>query len=237
MLETISPTTLIQRIENIITSKKWYSLTESNRFVWEHSVDRMARMISEEIKTISPHEIRSIIENSFTQEALSKAGGEYFIDCLLKIDQQLILWSEGDPEWQKLKATKTGLLEKQGLTAEFISKNKIDKLKKIVLSLAKENGEEVCVVVIDDKPKNLNHASDLQNEVAESGITIKTFLLSLKNTVGIGNPETCLKFISEMQTESKNIRIIVDMDGVIVDTDSVLANAVPKKIAQILEKK
>lgn len=234
MLEQIAVTPLSEQIKNFIKSKDWYSLTESKRFIWENSVALMAEMIREKFGPVEKQQIREIIEGSFTQESLSRAGEGYFIDCLLEIDQQLILWSEGDPEWQKLKATKSRLLERQGIKAEFISKEKTSRLKDLILSLTSKSGEKVCVIVVDDKLKNLAHAASFEEELASHGILITTFLLKLDNIEA--NPDACLKFISEIQQKIKNVRVIVDMDGVIVDTDGVLAKIVPEKIAEILEK-
>ena len=230
MIEIIDPSFLTEQIRQIIKSKNWYSLTESGRFLWQRSVELMAEMISLEISPVSPEIIKEIIESSFGPESLSKAGDECFVDSLLRIDPATILWSEGDLEWQKTKATKTGLLDRPGLIPQLIAKEKTAALKDIVLSLAGQMGEQVCVVVIDDKEKNLAHAMSLQDQFAEHGILIKTFQLKLSD-VG-ANPAACLAFIEAIQ--EKNIRIVVDMDGVLVDTDSVLSQAVPPKLAKVL---
>lgn len=152
------------------------------------------------------------------------------MDCLLKIDPTTTLWSEGDLEWQKIKATKTGLPDRSGLRPELIAKEKTVVLKDIILSFAGQFGEKVCVVVIDDKEKNLAHAISLQDELAEHGILIKTFQINLGDIEA--NPVACLEFISTI--EEKNIRIVVDMDGVLVDTDRVLSQMVPPKLAETL---
>lgn len=91
MSENLEQTQLLEQIKQIIKSKNWYALTESNRFIWENSVALMAEMISKEVGQIQPQQLREIIEASFDEEALSKAGSKYFIDCLLEIDPQLIL--------------------------------------------------------------------------------------------------------------------------------------------------
>jgi len=231
MYEQLDQTQLLEQVKQIIKSKNWYALTESNRFVWEKSVELMARMISKEVRHIEPQQIREVIENSFDAEALAKVGSEYFIDCLLKIDPQLILWSEGDPAWQELKANKTGLTNRPNLRTEFISKDKTVKLKDLIISLVDSDGEKVCALIIDDKAKNLEHAINLQEQVKAYNISVRTFQLNLLDIEA--NPDACLAFIAQM--EEKNIRIIVDMDGVIVDTNRILAEIVSQKLAKILE--
>ncbi|GEM_PF-3098450 len=230
MIEVFDPSMLVEQIRQIIKSKNWYSLTESGRFLWQRSVELMAEMIESEIGPVSPEQIREIIESSFGPDFLSRAGDEFFIDCLLKIDPDTTLWSEGDLEWQKIKATKTGLLDRSGLRPELIAKEKTAALKDIILSLVDQFGEKVCVIVIDDKEKNLAHAISLQDELAEHGILIKTFQINLTDVKS--NPAACLKFISTIQ--EKNIRVVVDMDGVLVDTDRVLSQVVPPKLAETL---
>lgn len=227
---------IVEQIKKIITSKNWYSLTESGRFIWGESVKKMADQIGKEIGEIEPEQLRRIIESSFTEEALSRTSEGYFVDSLLKIDPNLILWSEGDPTWQQLKAANTGLLNKEGLITKFISKEKTTALKELISALAQESeksGEKTCIIVIDDKPKNLTHAAGLQAEITNPNIIIKTFLLNLKEASA--KPDACLQFILQMRKEIKNIKIIVDMDGVIIDTYGVLAKLVPAKIASILK--
>lgn len=232
MSEHLEQTQLLEQIKQIIKSKNWYALTESNRFIWENSVALMAGMISKEAGQIQPQQLREIIEDSFDEEALSKAGSEYFIDCLLKIDPKLILWSEGDPAWQELKAKKTGLTDRPKIRTEFINKDKTVKLKDLITSLVDSEGERVYAIVIDDKIKNLEHAVNLQEQVGTYNILVKTFQLNLQDIES--NPDACLAFIA--QIPEKNIRIIVDMDGVIVDTNRVLAETVSQRLAEILKK-
>lgn len=231
MSERLEQTQLLEQIKQIIKSKNWYALTESNRFVWENSVALMAKMISKEVGQIQPQQLREIIENSFDEEALSKAGSEYFIDCLLKIDPKLILWSEGDPAWQELKAKKTGLTNRPKIRTEFINKDKTVKLKDLITSLVDGEGERVCALIIDDKTKNLQCAVNLREQMKVYNILIETFQLNLQDIES--NPNACLAFIAQMR--EKNIRIIVDMDGVIVDTNRVLAETVSQKLAEILK--
>jgi hypothetical protein len=236
MNECLNPNHLSEQIQQIIKSKNWYVFTGNGEFLWDESVALMAKMISKEIRPIGSPLIKEIIENSFNPESLSKAGSECFIDCLLKIDPELILWSEGDPIWQKLKAANAGLINRPGLRTEFISKDKIIKLREIILSLINKFGEMVDVVVIDDKEKNLAYAASLQDQVASSKITINTFYFNPLDVET--NPTACLAFLSQMQRERKGekIKIITDMDGVLVNTDKVLVETVSQKLAKILER-
>lgn len=233
MNEHLDPAQLIGQIKHLIKSKDWYSLTESSRFVWEESVRLMAEMISQEIGPIKPEEIQQIIEDSFTPDALSMVGSEYFVDRLLEIDPELVLWSEGDLSWQAAKASKTSLTDRQGIRIELLAKNKGSKLRDIILSLADESGEEVSVVVIDDKENNLAYASGLQDQVLDNGITISTYQLNLQDIQS--NPEACMVFLSDMK--EKNIRLVVDMDGVLVNTDYILSELVSQKLALLLAEK
>lgn len=209
----------LEQIKIIIESKKWYAFTESGEFEWGKSVELLAAFISRMISHIEPQQIQKVIEDSFDEEALSKAGSEYFIDCLLQIDPNLIIWSEGDPVWQQFKASKTGLLNRSGLKTQFISKSKTDILLEMLMSFVNKNEEKICVVIIDDKEKNFLHVASLQDQVANSGIEIKTFHLNLLDIEA--NPTACLKFLFEIK--KSNIRLIVDMDGVLVNTNLVLA--------------
>jgi len=230
MYEQLDQTQLLEQVKQIIKSKNWYALTENNVFTWEKSVELMAEMLSKEIKHIEPQQIKDIIADSFDEEALSKVDHEYFVDCLLKIDPNLIMWSEGDLDWQQLKANKTGLLNRSGLKTEFINKDKTIKLKDLILSLTNGSVEKVCVLIIDDKVKNLNCATNLQEKMVNNNVVIRTFQLSLQNIEA--NPNACLAFMALIP--EKKIRIIADMDGVLVDTNRILAEIVAQKLAKIL---
>ena len=232
MNEFLDPVQLTEQIRHIIKSKDWYSLTESSGFVWEESIVLMAEMISQEIRQVESEQIKQIIESSFTSDSLSLVDSEYFVDSLLEIDSELVLWSEGDISWQASKASRTGLTTRKSIRLELIGKDKTSELKDIILSLADETGEKVHVVVIDDKEKNLAHALSLQDQVLDSGITISTYHFNLQDIQA--GPANCLSFLSEIK--EKNIRLIVDMDGVLINTDLVLLELVVPKIVLLLQK-
>lgn len=118
------------------------------------------------------------------------------------------------------------------MRAELIDKDKTVKLKDLIMSLVDGNGERVYALIIDDKAKNLDHAMNLQEQVRVYNISVETFQLNLRDIET--NPNACLAFIAQMR--EKKIRIIVDMDGVIVDTNRVLAETVSQKLAEILRK-
>ncbi len=234
MHELIDKVPLVDKIRHIIRSKDWYALTESSRFIWTESVQLMARMINEEITgvVVTPEEIHQVIEESFTVSALTKANDEIFINELLKIDPKLILWSEGDIPWQSTKFSQVGL-GKKIKNLNLFAKNKTDGLVNIISSLVSESDGELVIVVIDDKDSKLKIARDLQDVFLEQGVEIRTFLLSLgseeKNTID------CLEFIQSLS--DKAIRIVSDMDGVIIDTDRVLQDTAAERLARLIEDK
>ena len=88
------------------------------------------------------------------------------------------------------------------------------------------------VIVVDDKEENLIHALGLQEQILDNRITIGVYHFNLQDAQT--NPEACLAFLSEL-TE-KNVRLIVDMDGVLINTDYVLSEIVSKKLALLLAK-
>jgi len=88
--------------------------------------------------------------------------------------------------------------------------------------------------VIDDKEKNLAAAQALSVQMATMNVEIAIFHINLNDVAK--NPTACMEFIAGLQSKTgKKIRIIADMDGTLIKTDEVMANAVPKKIAEILE--
>lgn len=237
MNEVLDQSQLIEQVKYIINSKDWYSHTESGSFKWEESVELMAETIKREIGLpINLNKIRYAIESSFDSECLIKAQLKPFVDYLLEIDSELVLWSVGDINWQEVKARKTGLLDRVGINFKFFNKNKIVGLKDIVLSLGSNSSPPICVVIIDDKSENLSSTIKLQNLFSADNLLIKTYHLDLKDDQA--DPAACIDFLHNLQDKclvrDEEIKLIVDMDGVLIDTNRILLEAVAPKIVQMI---
>jgi len=132
----------VEEIKQIIKEKKWY-VNHDGEFSMVESIKEILRLISlrigKEVNYAALAKITEAIEKSFSPEALAKTAAGYFIDLLLRIDPDLILWTEGDPAWQKVKAENTTILDKVAVQrVEFISKAKTDHLLRIMTTIAAE---------------------------------------------------------------------------------------------------
>ncbi len=175
-----------------------------------------------------------IVEESFTDEALVKFKSKYFINYLLDIDPDLVIWSEGDVVWQMRKATKVGLASELDDDSMQFYEQKKPELGKILRSVdeATEINSITQVVILDDKTSNIAYANGLQSSMSTLGINISTFKIDL--TQANTNLEQCLLLLNQLKKKSQ-IRLVVDMDGVLINTDKVLFEIVPPQIISLLD--
>jgi len=215
-------------IENFIHDKEsWYCFDKNDgNFLWKKSLEKLSQKISELTK-IEQEELKKIIENNFNEKSLTTIEDkETLISNLLKIDPNMIIWSEGDEDWQNQKIEQTDvdqLIKKENI---FIAKKKTSILKEIFKLLKIEYKERV--IIIDDKEENLKIARQIAKELS---ININTFLLKINSEEN--NQRELIDSLKEIKESYKKIKIISDLDRVIIDTDKAFANAIEQIINKI----
>ena len=223
MSETLHPGELSAVIASILNSRNWYRYDSSNNFNWDLSLEALAQKISQ-IAIISKTELKELIESSFDSNTLTETkNGEEFINCLLEIDPNLIVWTEGDSDWQETKAEKTGIKEK--VRAIFYHPHKIEILEEIVSQI--NESETKLLIVIDDKADNLQTIRELNKKF--KNIKIVAYQLDLDSKKQ--NPDSCLIFIQKRAKRNKT-RIISDLDRVLINPEKVFTKIVSEKIAR-----
>lgn len=236
---------LTKKIQAFMADKKsWYVFNQDTQvFSWPDSVARLSALIEPEIDENTIQQIQQIIEACFDQQAQLRSQKNAFVKALLEIDAQLILWSEGDPTWQNTKAEKTGLasLINRRFFAES-EKTKIlpDLIKMLVDETTQrpehsdnENKPRVTqVVIIDDKAKNLICDETLVVQAKAAEFDLLTFQIDLNDPSK--NCQACLEYLQRLPGE---IRLIVDMDGVLIDTNTVLREKAALAVARFLTKR
>lgn len=228
--EQFLPLTKQEFISQLIVAKEWYNDGPFSLLV---SAANLATKLKFYQIDISPTELQQIIESAFDSNALSRSGDTPFIDCLLTIDPATTLWTEGEESFQRLKANNTGILQRSGLRQEFVANNKTDELERIIQELIAQAAEPIIVVVIDDKLKNIQAAQALRDQFDTQLADIQCFQLNLNKSGA--DPTACLAFIENLKKSGKTIRIISDMDGVLIDTSRVMSQVVAEEIATLTQ--
>lgn len=224
MLETLHSEELPYIIASILNSRDWYVNAENGHFDWQKSIENLAQKISS-IAPIATKRLQEIIETSFDENALSETADEKkFLDQLLELDPNLIIWTEGDLRWQEKKKEQTGIA--QSVKNVFYHPYKLDILENIIEQINQE--EKSCLlVIIDDKDANLATIKTLRKKFKNIKIFGYQFDLESKRK----NPDACLIFLRRKAKKGK-LRIISDMDRVQVDTRKTFDKIVAKKIAK-----
>ena len=233
-----------QQIQTLISDRdQWYVFDESTEvFSWEKSVAQLCALLEPSINEATTQQIQEIIERCFNQQALLKTGATSFAEALLAIDDHFVLWSEGDLIWQNRKFELTGL-NQMPIEKRLIEKEKTQALQSIISEIqsraVQENEqappEKITIVIIDDKNKNLQLDPQLKTWIAEQkNLTVQTFLIDLNDPAK--NCLACLNFLQNLSQEQK-IYLIVDMDGVLLNTKNVLREKAAPMIARFLAKR
>lgn len=233
-----------KQIQTLISDRdQWYVFDESTGvFSWEKSVAQLCALLKPSIDEATIQQIQQIIEHCFNQQALIKTGATSFAEALLAIDAHFVLWSEGDLIWQNRKFELTGL-NQMPIEKRLIEREKTQALQSIISEIqsraVQENEqappEKITIVIIDDKNKNLQLDPQLKSWITEQKIlAVKTFLIDLNDPAK--NCLACLNFLQNLSQEQK-IYLIVDMDGVLLNTKNVLREKAAPMIARFLAKR
>lgn len=233
-----------KQIQTLISNRdQWYVFDESTGvFSWEKSLARLCALLKPSIDEATTQQIQEIIERCFNQQALLKTSATSFAEALLAIDDHFVLWSEGDLIWQNRKLQLTGL-NQMPIEKRLIEKEKTQALQSIISEIqsraVQENEQappdKITIVIIDDKNKNLQLDPQLQTWIGEQkNLAVKTFLIDLNDPAK--NCLACLNFLQNLSQEQK-IYLIVDMDGVLLNTKNVLREKAAPMIARFLAKR
>lgn len=227
-----------ERIQKIIGDKYWYSHTPDGRFCFDSSVAALA----DALKVSDPGVVRSAIERGFLGgkglvhvDAENEAGSEQLLTTLARLRDQygfsLTVWTVGDESWQARKAELSGLTIGSSDIDFFCSGS--DKISAIPELLAQYQCSRVLVV--DDKQSNLDEVHSL---CQEKGFGVLTYHMKLDNRHA--DQQAFIRWFEERCSEGsidRDTLVLMDMDGVLINTNGVLFGAAAENIAQILTEK
>lgn len=226
-------------IRSVIKDKAWYGLhPETGAFDWDVSVSRIALTLA-----LPDRAVDIAFKDAFTPACLTQVPQEHedksqaSIPLLTALTQTGIMpyiWTVGDPLWQHEKYVRSGAAE---IVPEdhFVCtpRNKIQKLEEMVAELGRRGTEHI--VVVDDKPDNIECVRKFNEATQLRGVTLYDYLMKLSSP--FADPAAFYKWLMHLRASKPHLEVILDFDGVVADTDSVLFGPAVENLYTLLEKK
>ena len=226
-------------VTEVMRTKAWYGFDQnSGAFHWPMSVRKLA-----ESYTLSLEEVNEAIASSFTPACLSQvlsidSDGELRQKPLLSIlrNEGITphIWTVGDREWQKTKFERTGANGYIPSDHFHCSEaHKENALIEIINNLSRISSH---YIVVDDKPSNIDFVASVQGDFRKRGITLQNYHMKLSDTRA--DATAFYHWLREQLTNiaPNDFQLILDFDGVVADTDSVLFGPAVEKILRLLTK-
>ena len=229
----------LSQIQEILGGKNWYTTAADEGFDWKLSTQKVAEMMQDSFGWGTVGDIRDAIESSFSPESLTVIKTDppkKFIAALDELeDIEVFVWTLGDCDWQRIKFEKSGVNEI--IDDNHYSCNKNSKQQELLAILknigaSSASGKPKYVYVVDDKFENLAQAKKLQKDVENLNITLYDYHLKLKDPSA--DPTACFNYlklrIDEHRQKNEQVIIILDFDGVVIDTDRTILELASRNI-------
>jgi len=225
------------QIRDIVAQKAWYGLDpQTGAFDWQASLNKLANQFSLSADTLGP-----LITDCFTSDCLSRVKLEKndqqttvpLIQAISDLNIPFIVWTVGDCNWQKTKIqrTQTDQYIKKEDGYVCASANKLEMLKTVLTKISQNMPSEnkIKVIVVDDKAEIL---TKLMEEVApvfsRQNIAIGNYHMKLNDPQADAN--AFYRWLQDQLQDNPSLYLVLDFDGVIADTNSVLFGPVVEKI-------
>ncbi len=233
-------------VQQVMREKLWYTYHPDGSYDWPGSVHAITEDLKDRLRWDAPDletHLRLTMENSFSADGLTLIDREHpipFVQSMALLGRDnhapVYMWTVGDTVWQRTKFEKSGA-NRWIDDAHFraVPRNKHEELANIIqeLKIVKTAEQAFHVYVVDDKWSNLNQLSQLKAQVASAGIFIHDY--HLKPLDSEADPTACYRFIKkeiEKHTEKgEQSAIILDFDGVCIDSDGTLFHGASVDIA------
>ena len=231
----------IEKIRQIIKSKTWYGLDqETGAFNWQASLENISSALN-----ITPENVRNAIVNAYTPDCLTKipaisSEGEQIeiplLEGLQKLKLRTIVWTVGDIAWQKEKFIRSTANSYVNEPDYFCSTtNKFLELREILNSLTdKPNTRgKRHVLIVDDKAGNIDAAMKFSQEYEDQGLILHNYHLKLRDDKA--DASAFYRHVEKMKQDlgDSELTLILDFDGVIADSDSVLFGPACENLARL----
>jgi len=224
-------------VRDVIKNKAWYGLDPiTGAFDWPLSVQKIATQLS-----INPIDTGDAIKRSFTPKCLTqveKPGKtilpkkEPLLKALKDKGIEPYIWTVGDVDWQKTKIKRSGTTKFVKEDHYFFSQiHKEDTLRRMIELLQDNNS---YFIVVDDKRSNVDFIASLAEEYKKRGIEVGNYHMKLEDPNA--NATAFYKWLLEQMKNhvGKKLKLILDFDGVVANTDEVLLGPVVDNLFALL---
>ena len=181
------------------------------------------------------------MEESFTPQCLTQVEIETpeglekkpLIEVLHNDGIETFVWTVGDEYWQRTKFEKTGannfILPDHYI---FSPQKKEETLRELIEAIIASQ-EKCFIIVVDDKKSNVDFVAQLGDEFRER-IEIGNYHMKLNDSQA--NPTAFYRWLQDQikNYPGKKLKLILDFDGVIADTDSVLFGPVVDRLFELI---
>lgn len=238
--------TFCAELAAVIRAKSWYVFDQNGGFLWEQSVEKLAQLCKEAMGWGEATILKQALENSITPDALvaveTEEGNTPLISQLVSTFPQvpMVVLTEGEPQWQRTKVAKTKLeLALEGRKLYYSADDKSLQIVSIIteqLGAKKQDVFHVCIV--DDKQLKLE-AATAQVSAAFPNAIVHTYLFvgeTEKSEQGGGLIPFLEQKVANAEQLQQPMLLILDMDGVLIDTDVALQYRAPQLVYESMSK-
>jgi len=228
-----NPIAMLHRpdVQHIVTGKTWYGYdSETGAPDWSQSIDNLAHALK-----LDPDSVNDALARAFTPACLSQIhcidNGQNHISLLQALSDIGItphVWTEGPLEWQRTKFERTGASEL--IPANhfhcFPCQKKIG-LGPIITTIHLKGKRQV--IVVDDKGSNLQDALALR---IQSEVPLAVYEMNLHDP--LSNADAFYTWLQTMKNPLVPTELVLDFDGVIIDTNDVLSGPATDNLCKLL---
>lgn len=233
--------TIKKTADTVDDRKSWYVYRENGSFDWMAGVGNLERFLD-----MPKDLIENAIVTAFTPKSLSrvkiinKEGKEESVPFLQALNEEGIefyIWTVGDLPWQRKKLERTGIYQFTDQDhIKCCGVSKMESLDEILQDEERKNdSEKKHVMVADDKEKNIDKVKELGHKYKK--ISLNTFKVDLHNLAC--NVDILFERIMDLKEKvgRENILLVLDFDGVSVDTHGTMVDEASKNLAALIDSK
>src|SRR3989338_4108354 len=238
----------LERVKGVIGEKAWYGYDEQTG---AFDLSKSIRKIIDSLEGFTGLEdqVREAFESSYTPDYLttvqSEADGQAIrlplVAAIGQLGLEQFIWTVGDTDYQRLKFTRS-------TTSDYIDNehyycmpaDKFSELRKILGGLkTRERIQDMQVIIVDDKDVQTHRVKEMapeynENQEGRKAFNVSEYYINLKDPNA--NAQAFYEFVLKFRQENSQTELvlILDFDGVVADTNSVITGPVAEKLTMLL---
>ncbi len=222
-----------ESVRQVISEKYWYQESDGH-FSFAKSIKRLASCLGITESSKVEAAVRKAFADADVAVRVNMEGERpLLIDVVTELKDKygfsLTIWTVGDIDWQTDKATLSHLHSESSKVDFYCTDD--DKIQAIPELLKKYDCSGLLIV--DDKQSNLEAAYSLSKA---HGYKLMTYHLKIDDN--LANQSAFVDWLKNLCEEGncgKEILLLLDMDGVLLNTNKVLLGAAAENIAELFK--